>query len=692
MKSIFKKLTLCVLTVMFVLCAEVFAFAQTKTAELVTLDSDTNLTICVGYEKEEPTVSFISPDGDEVKEGSEGVEVKRDTEGKKIYFQISNAKRGDWKIVYDKKSNSQISVDFGKFSDGIWINSVKTGKLDGNILEVSLDVSQTENIKYDYNIYAAVVDADGVITGKKLLKSGNATANEVLATTVDLTPLATGSYYIFADINATDKGVYVFDEMLSESPVAFTNGETLSAVEDLYIELNLSDEEILISWDGYCSTRDDKIIGIFGDGESEPMFAFTSTGSKSEVIADIDSSKLPLRVEFTYKDGNKISETFRKIVDVSDVKIEDKSNGIVNSYNALFDYTTTSETVFDIVIDQEEPYQLTVNGEGNFSVKLTENHNLIEVSYLKNDNIRVIDIFEIIVDDIAPELEFFENITTIRTYDENFEITGSVENDAMLTVDGKEIKTEENGVFSHNVALKEGQNRFEFVATDSAGNKTLRRIEIIREQKTDAIANAVKDDEDEGFFKKYLALIITLGVSLAVAVVAIILSLKNKVSSNKKFLYMGIMIFVNAVAVISLVGLVALLIYRYNLYKEIGPDGFIKAITSSMPAAYESILKYNNITDYLKIVLVVFIVSAVISLVMALGIIIPKKLKNKKPKVKKTAEKPTVSEAVKAETITEKTEEKPQEAPKTEGPKFCKKCGTPLNGAKFCKKCGEKAY
>ena len=95
-------------------------------------------------------------------------------------------------------------------------------------------------------------------------------------------------------------------------------------------------------------------------------------------------------------------------------------------------------------------------------------------------------------------------------------------------------------MFRHNVALKEGDNRFEFVAVDGAGNKTLRRIEIIREPKTIASSKAVDDDgDDEGFFKKYLALIITAGVSLIVAVVAIILSMKKKVTDNKKFLYNG---------------------------------------------------------------------------------------------------------------------------------------------------------
>lgn len=693
MKKIIKNMLLSVVAVVFMISAEVFAFAETKTADLVTLDSDTNLTVSVGYETEEPTVSFIAPNGDEVKEGSEGVEVKRDTEGKKIYFQISNAKRGDWKIVYDKKSNSQITVDFGKFSNGIWINSVTPGKLEGNTLEVSLDVSQTENIRYDYKLYAAVVDADGVVTGKKLLSSGSAVANEVVNTTVDLSPLGSSSYYIFAEISTTDKGVYVFDEMLSDAPVNFTNADALPKVDDLYVELNLSTNEILISWENYCSSNDEKIIGIFGNGEQEPMFSYTATGYEKNLVADIDSSKLPFTVEFTYKDGNRISETFTKTIDVSDVKVTMKNDGLVNSFNALFDYETSKETTFDISVDGAEPYQVVGNGNGNFSVKLSQNLHEITVSHLRSDNIKVINKYQVIVDDVAPEMEFFENLTTIRTHNETFDIIGSVEAGASLTVDGKEIKTEENGVFRHNVALKEGDNRFEFVAVDGAGNKTLRRIEIIREPKTIASSKAVDDDgDDEGFFKKYLALIITAGVSLIVAVVAIILSMKKKVTDNKKFLYTGIMIFVNAVAVLSLIGIVALLIYRYNLYKEIGPENFLKALDSSMNEAYENILKYNNIGEYLTILLVVFIVATVISLVMALGIIIPKKLKNRKPKIKKTAEKPTVSEDVKVETITEKPEEKPQEAPKTEGPKFCKKCGTPLGGAKFCKKCGEKAY
>lgn len=688
MKRLFKGLVLSVLTVVFMGFAEAFAFAETKTDDLITLDTDTNLTVRVDYETEEPTVSFIAPNGDEVREGSEGVEVKHDTEGKSIYFQISNAKRGDWKIVYDKKSNPQIGVSFGKFSDGIWIDSVNIGKLEGSKLEVSLEVSQTENIRYDYKIYGAVVDAEGNITGKKLLSQGNAYANEPMSTNVDLSSLGSSDYYIYAEISATDHGVYIFDEMLSENFVTYTNPDAPEAVSDLYVEVDLTNDRVVVDWKDYCSSRGDKIIGIFAQGETEPLYAFTAVEGETSITADVDLSKLPLVVEFTYKDGNRISDTFRKEIDLGDVTVEMKNNGLVNSYSALFDYKTSSETTFDVVLDEGDTYQITGNGNGNFSVKLNKNFHEIQVSYLRHDNIRAINKFEVVVDDVAPEMEFYENQTTIRTTQESFDIIGSVEAGAVLEVGTVAVETAENGGFKYNVKLNVGNNRFEFVATDRAGNKTLKRIEIIREENTAAVQNVVENTENNGgFFRKYLALIITLGVSLVVAVAAIILSLKKKVSSNKKFLYMGIMILVGGVAVLSLVGVVALLIYRYNLYKKIGPENFLKALDSSMNEAYENILRYNNNGEYLKILIVVFVVSAVISLFMALGLIISKKLRNKKPKAVKAPKKVAKAEPEKAEApATEKTEN----PPKTEAPKFCRKCGTPLNGGKFCKNCGEK--
>lgn len=703
MKKIFKNAFLSVIMAVCVFVAEVVAFAETKTDDLITLEETTNLAVVVGYETEEPTVSFLNPSGDEVKEGSEGVEVSHDTEGKKLYFQITNAERGDWKIVYDKKSNSQISVDFGKFSSGIWINSIEPKSLEGNTLTVTLDVSQTENVRYNYSIYAAVVDAEGVVTGTKLLETGSAVANEVLETDMDVSSLGASEYYVYAKIDAEDNGTYIFDEAVSEKPFNYKNADTPPAVSDLYVELDVSNEKMYIDWEAYCDVYGEKIVAIFGNGETEPFYHHTTDSGTDRLVADVDMSKLPFRVEFTYKDGEIISETFEKNVDMGGVSLELSSGLLSNSYTAQFDYEVTSETVFEIENGDEEMYPLTVNGQGNFSVKFSDKNSNIRVSYLKADNVRVVREYSIVVDEIAPTVELFENKNTIRTYDEAFDITGSVEVGASLELDGKAVTLNEDGTFKANVKLNEGENVFEVVAVDAAGNKTVKNVEIIREKKTTASASVVEkssgDGDGEGFFKKYLPFIITAGVSIVAAVVAIILSLKKKVSSNKKFLYNGIMIFVISAAVLSLVGVIALLIYRYNLYKKIGPDNFLKELDESINSAYELILRYNQTTTFLNILLVVFIVLAVLSLAMVLIKIIPQKLKNRKPKPKK--EKPVKAQTqtpvapaqpVVEEKTAEKAAEQPAEKPvEKASPKFCKKCGAELNGAKFCKKCGEKA-
>lgn len=65
------------------------------------------------YEKEEPVFEFVSPGGIVYKEGSEGLEVVRQTQPggfESIYFIFENGEIGEWQINYDKYSND--SLDF----------------------------------------------------------------------------------------------------------------------------------------------------------------------------------------------------------------------------------------------------------------------------------------------------------------------------------------------------------------------------------------------------------------------------------------------------------------------------------------------------------------------------------------------------------------------------------------------------
>lgn len=692
MKTFFKKALLIITTTVLALGCGITAFAETKTDELITLDKDTNLAIVVGYDKEEPTVNFISPDDQEFKEGTQGVSLTRDKDGKKLYFEITNAKRGKWQIKYDKKSNTQLSVDFGKFSSGLWIESINIKSVVKNTLSASLVVSQKSDVRYQYSVYAVVLDAEGNIDGKKLLRSGSADANKPNDMELDISGLGSyDSYYLYAEVSFDDNGMKVSDEALSEKTFSYKNPDAPEAVTDLYAELDVNDNTLLISWRDYVSAYGDKIIAIYGNGETEPFYTTTADKSLDSIIADVDCTKLPFTLEFTYKDGNKISQTFKKQISLGNVTLDLKGGETQTSQNVEFDYNASSETLLEIVAGDKEPYEYSINGIGNFSVKLGDNQGDISISYIC-DNVKIIKKYSIFVDNLAPDIQLYLNGNIIKTTEKEFNIIGRVETGATLTLGTDKIETKENGDFSIKVSLNDGENKFDLEATDESGNKTQRQVVIIK--------TTVKEEFDtqkaSGFLKSIVPFFIALGSSLLVAVV-LILALGKKQLKTKpaRFLLKGFMILSWVMTALSGGLLTALVIYKNKLYKEIGPEKLAETYKNSLDDAYDKITSYTSTVDYIGILKVVVIVTAVVAVLLTLLFIMVKTLSNKKPKPKKASKpksaKPLVQQPDKpAQQPAKPAESKPEQKP---APKFCKKCGTPVvEGNKFCKKCGEKLF
>lgn len=694
MKSIFKRALLIVVSAVTFLAAGITASAETKTAELITLDSDTNLAVVVGYEKEEPVVSFISPDNKEFKEGTPGVAVNRDANGKKLYFEITNAKKGKWQIKYDKKSNSEISVDFGKFSNGIWIDSLTVKKVQDSTLSASMSVSQKADVSYKYKLYAALVDEGGAISGTKLLKEGTAKANQPLDVELNISALGSfDGYYLYAEVSFVDNGLTVSDTSLSDKTFAYTNPDSPQAVSDLYAELDVNDNSLMISWKDYCSVSGEKIIAVYGNGETEPFYTYTDDESLDSITADVDCTKLPFTVEFTYKDGERISQTFKKEISLGDVTLDAKGNGISPSKNVEFTYKTAAETELSVVVGENEPHIVPINGEGSFTVDLGDTEGDISVSYVYN-NVKIIKKYHISVDDIPPSLDLYLNGTTVRTSESEFEIIGRVEIGAQLTIGSDKVETAENGDFSYKVALNDGTNKFDITVTDTAGNKTFRQIEIIKTEP----AETFNSGKVSGFFRNLLPLWITLGASLAAAAVLIlVIGNKQPKGSSAKFLLKAFTVFSWVVTALSGGAVIGFTVYRKKLYNEIGPENLAETLKNSLDKAYDKVSAYNATEEYLRILTVVLIVAAVISVLLTAALFAAYKLKNRKPKAKKPPKaKPVQTKPVETAPVQTKPEaEKPAEAKPAEAekktPKFCKKCGTPVdNGGKFCKKCGAK--
>ncbi len=70
------------------------------------------------------------------------------------------------------------------------------------------------------------------------------------------------------------------------------------------------------------------------------------------------------------------------------------------------------------------------------------------------------------------------------TYEKTALIKGKTEVGAKVAINGKEVPIKEDGTFTLEVELKEGENKFEIIATDPNGNESKVTLTIIRKKPT----------------------------------------------------------------------------------------------------------------------------------------------------------------------------------------------------------------
>ena len=118
----------------------------------------------------------------------------------------------------------------------------------------------------------------------------------------------------------------------------------------------------------------------------------------------------------------------------------------------------------------------------------------------KSDSKEVLIKFKLIKDTIPPEIKFNiqENFITNKS---SLLISGETEKDAKIYFLDKEIKVDENGKFSTEVNLNEGENELKFIAVDSFGNSKEYILKIICDLTPPSVSldipDVYKTSEDE---------------------------------------------------------------------------------------------------------------------------------------------------------------------------------------------------
>jgi hypothetical protein len=110
------------------------------------------------------------------------------------------------------------------------------------------------------------------------------------------------------------------------------------------------------------------------------------------------------------------------------------------------------------------------DGAIGIDLSLHEGLNIFVIESMDSAGNSVMKSFSVILDTVMPTLVVTGPANGLLTNSGTVTVTGITESDATLTINSAAVVLDEDGSFSHDVTLSEGDNMLEIVASDEAGN------------------------------------------------------------------------------------------------------------------------------------------------------------------------------------------------------------------------------
>ena len=150
-------------------CHPIEVHAETKDAELITIEEEKDLVVMFSYDKEIVDIVFISPDGVRYVDSDKDVETSSGELWKT--YRIKNAVAGTWKVEYDLKSNVEIQYSIIEDSVGLWLQYLNVIEQTEDTITLSFLAENAKNDGY-YNYVISAIQSNS--DGNQEIASGSA--------------------------------------------------------------------------------------------------------------------------------------------------------------------------------------------------------------------------------------------------------------------------------------------------------------------------------------------------------------------------------------------------------------------------------------------------------------------------------------------------------------------------------------
>jgi hypothetical protein len=266
--------------------------------------------------------------------------------------------------------------------------------------------------------------------------------------------------------------------------------EQIKSSDDFYIFIDSLQQTIRVEWEQLWAERPNTefLLIVEADGNTEePFFREITTGtsttfSYSEEIQQVSIS-LYHRTDDFYtllksKELDLIKDEFLKQVKNNENSISE----LELTYNSLNEQTL-------VVVHNGRSKDYSIQGEGTISIALKSGKNNYQASFEGENKVIYSVSGETFYNTIPPSIDIYDELYGKSFMTDFVIINGRVENGSFLTINGQEVKLDQQGEFAYEVSLQEGENRITFFAKSDAGVSSFKSMILVKESKENKLSD-----------------------------------------------------------------------------------------------------------------------------------------------------------------------------------------------------------
>ena len=442
-----------------------------------------DLMVYVYFEKPGVKVRLKDPEENIIDSGSKNAEfVEMDN---MIMILVKDAAQGQWKLLYDKGSNSSIKADCQPYDKPIWITSLTTS-VSGNELNVTFEAGQEGGDGRGFN-YEIRLGTDELMEKYRTIGTGYGYVGQKNEKTCSLKDVNSYTdYYVQLFIYYDNGDTQNFD-IATDGPISYTNPDAAAELSDVLVEINQSYGLLTVDFTDYASYDAKRAhVEVEADGTkiADQLFELTEIKDISTTF-DRGVKEFKVKASVEYSSGrmsNEVEKTFPFAPDAAAgaFVLHLPTDSAVSGTKYPYSWENAKDQTVSFKADQENPVEVVLNGSGSGEIEIPESLSAMEVSYTDADHIRRVLDSRVSVDTEPPVLKLYEQLNGMVTEKESVLVAGKTEPGASLTCNDEPVEISENGTFTYEFKLEPGENKADFRASDAAGNTSLYSLTIKR--------------------------------------------------------------------------------------------------------------------------------------------------------------------------------------------------------------------